>query len=95
MNRMNYSEQTKKALLTVERKVPSALYRNLWNMHVALYAHAIAMEYPTFGKTFRFYCEVQEGLAKDYDKIGECERAGKYRMAIVRTAARLLKKRGK
>ena len=93
MDKMNYSEQTKKALLALERKVPPALYRNLWNMHVALYAHAIAEAYPTFGKTFRFYCELQEGLAKDYNRMGEPEKASKYRLAVVRTAARLLKKK--
>lgn len=93
MDKMNASKKTARALLALEGKVPSTLYHDLWTMHVALYARAIAEEYPTFGKTFRFYCDVQEGLAKDYEKMGECERASKYRLAIVRTAARLLKKK--
>ena len=93
MNKREYSEETKKILLALEGKVPNRLYRNLWEMHVALYARALAEEYPTYGKTFRLYCSVQMNLARDYDKIGECNRASKYRLAIVRSAARLLKKK--
>ena len=93
MNKMTYSEQTKKALLALEGKVKPTLYRNLWSMHVALYARAIAEEYPTFGKTFRTYCDVRMTLASDYSRMGDSEKASKYRLAVVRTAARLLKKK--
>ena len=89
------SEQTKKALLTLERKVPPVLYKNLWHTHVALYARAIAMEYPTAGKTFTFFCRLQMSLAADYNRMGEVEKARAYRLAVVRAAARLLKKKGK
>ena len=93
MDKMNASKKTARALLALEGKVPSTLYRDLWTMHVALYARAIAEEYPTFGKTFRFYCHLQMELAADYSRIGEPEKARAYRLAVVRTAARLLKKK--
>lgn len=93
MDKMEYSKKTEKTFLDMEGKVPSALYCNLWLMHVALFSRAISDKYPTTGKTFSFYCRLQMGLAADYDRMGEPEKAKAYRLAVVRTAARLLKKK--
>lgn len=93
MDKMEYSKKTKEAFLAMEGKVPSALYRNLWVMHVALFSRGIAHTYPTTGKTFSFYCRLQMDLAADYSRLGELEKARAYRLAVIRTAARLLKKK--
>lgn len=93
MDKMEYSKKTEKAFLEMAGKVPSRLYRNLWETHVALFSRAIYDRYPTTGKTFCFYCRLQMELAADYSRIGEPEKARAYRLAVVRTAARLLKKK--
>lgn len=95
MTKKEYNAKTLKAILAQERKAPTRLYRNLFEMHSALYARALKDEFPTYAKTFAAYHRIYTALAADYDEMDDQKTAMQYRLAIHRAERQFNRKRGK